>query len=312
MISWLISEQCAAYAHLTTEALAAGLPQVLLPNLVERRPSTVAHFAAGLSFAGIPAGLAVLRQDGEPVSRPIQLLSIAVAAPLQRLGFARELLSWIRQEAQQLGWGSISVSYPLDHGCTEAMERLTNSDEGWEHGDGLQLLQLNRDGAKQLVQALSPAAQHYQRSGRFELLSWGDLPQSVQAELGPKLAAPSWAWPKDHHGRDPLQSLETTISQVLLDQGAYAGWITAHRVGPRLFRVSQWWVQPRLQGSGAALLLLHRAIEGALQSPHCYAVGSFGMEPENTQAIRLCNNKIAPFASGISRQRRARLTIKQR
>jgi hypothetical protein len=61
------------------------------------------------------------------------------------------------------------------------------------------------------------------------------------------------------------------------------------------------------QSHGAALLLLHRAIEGALASPIGYTMGTFGMERSNTPAIRLCARKILPVASGISQQRQVQL-----
>ena len=309
MITWLTGEQSAAYAHLATEAVAAGLPQVQAPGDAGRSRSGIGHFAAGLCFAGMPAGLAILRREHTHSSAPIHLLSLVVASPLRRLGLGRELLAWVREEGRLLGWGEVSVSYPLDHSCTAAMDRLTSSDEGWVHTAGLQLLQLKRDGAEQLLQELAPAVNRCQRSGRFGISAWRDLPTTIREGLGQQVKAPTWAWPRDDHGQDPLHALDAEISSVLLDRQEAAGWITAHRVGPRLFRVSQWWVQPRLQGSGTALLLLHRGIAGALQSPHGYEIGTFGMEPENTQAIRLCNNKITPFASGISQQRRARLTL---
>jgi hypothetical protein len=78
-----------------------------------------------------------------------------------------------------------------------------------------------------------------------------------------------------------------------------------------MFRVSQWWVIPELQGSGIALLLLHQAVQGALQSPHGYSCGTFGMEADNMQGLNLCQRKIAPFACGLNRQRRASISLQQ-
>jgi hypothetical protein len=304
MITWLTGAQSADYAHLTTEALAAGLPRVEQPD----RPR-LGHHAAGFRFAGMPGGLAILRRELNDAGSSGQLLSLVVAEPLRRLGLGRDLLGWVCQQGQQLGWVGLGLSYPLDHHGTTAMEKLTSRDAGWVHSPGLQLVQLNRDGAQQLLLQLKPAVQRCMRSGRFRISPWRACPDGIRNGIGPRLAAPPWAWPRDDHGNDPLQALDAEISQVLLDHQEPAGWITAHRVGPRLFRVSQWWVQPRLQGSGVSLLLLHRAIEGALQSPHRYAIGTFGMEPANTEAIRLCDRTIAPFASGISRQRRAWLKL---
>lgn len=191
------------------------------------------------------------------------------------------------------------------------MEKLTSTSEGWIHRPGLQLMQLDRSGATQLVQRLTPLVKHAQRSGRFRLKAWNDLCAACRSSLGKSLHAPEWAHPRDDEGQDPLQILESELSSVLLDEGQPAGWITAHRVGQRLFRVSQWWVKPELQGSGIALLLLHQAVQGALQSPQGYSCGSFGMEPGNTQALNLYQRKIAPFACGVNRQRRAWISLHQ-
>ncbi|MCX5943918.1 MAG: hypothetical protein NTZ53_01105 [Cyanobacteria bacterium] len=83
----------------------------------------------------------------------------------------------------------------------------------------------------------------------------------------------------------------------------------AHRLGPRLFRISKWWVKPHIQSHGAALQLLHRAIKGDLTDPIGYTMGCFRMEPRNTLAIRLCARKIWPVAGGINQQRRVELEV---
>jgi hypothetical protein len=92
----------------------------------------------------------------------------------------------------------------------------------------------------------------------------------------------------DSNDQDPLQSLDIEISTVLLDSEQPAGGLITHLMGPRLFRVSQWWVKPDHQSDGAALLLHSRVIEGALTSSIGYTMGSLGMELCNTPAIHLC------------------------
>jgi hypothetical protein len=308
MISWLTGEQTAAFNPLATEAVAMGLNRVVVPQFTTvMRPGGIRQMAAGIRFAGIPAGLAVLRQDLQHDPTAVRLLSLAVTTPLRQLGLARDLLSWLRGQAPLLGWRSLGMSYPLNHACTAAMKQLTLSKEGWQQSDGMQLVHLDRQGGAELLHRLAGSVAKARCRGRFDLLAWGELPERNRQELGPALQAPKWAWPADDNGQDPLQSLDIEISTVLLDAGQPAGWLMAHLLGPRLFRVSQWWVKPDLQSHGAALLLLHRAIEGALASPIGYTMGSFGMELANTLAIRLCARKILPVASGISQQRHVQL-----
>jgi GNAT superfamily N-acetyltransferase len=309
MINWLAGEQTGAYAHLATEAVAMGLSQVQAPGAMATEQQPTVHYAAGLRFAGMPAALAVLRHQHTREPGYVSLLSLVVAPRLNGLGLARELLNWLLKELRQLGWTGLSVSYPLDHRCTTAMEKLTSTSEGWSHRPGLQLMQLDRRGAFQLVQRLTPVVSHIQRSGRFSWMAWCDLTAHTRRSIAQALNAPQWAHPKNNAGHDPLQDLDLSISSMLLDGGQAAGWITAHRVGERMFRVSQWWVKPELQRSGIALLLLHQAVQGALQSPNRYAVGSFGMDLGNTQALKLCQRKIAPFACSVNQQRRASIAL---
>lgn len=311
MISWLAGEQTGPYAHLASDAVALGLPRVQPPATVATDQQPGAHIAAGLRFAGMPAALAVLRSQQSRAAGELGLLSLVVTPHLQGLGLARDLLGWLRVELKQRGWSRLSVSYPLDHRCTAAMEKLTRSSEGWTHRPGLQLMQFDRSGAAQLVQRLAPVVRHAQRQQRFSLQAWHDLAAGTRRGLGDCLRAPDWAHPREDGPEDPLQTLDPAISSVLLDRGQPAGWITAHRVGARLCRISQWWVKPELQGSGIALLLLYQAVQEALRSPDGYACGSFGMEPGNMQALTLCARKIAPFACGVNRQRRASITLRE-
>lgn len=310
MIRWLAGEQTAAYVHLTTEAVGSSLARVQAPRAGSNDLAGDHYVAAGMSFAGLPAALAVLRLEQRSASSDATLLSLVVTPQLQRLGLARELMQWLFQQSQQLGWAGLSVSYPRDHSCTVAMHKLTKAEAGWKHTAGLLLLQLDRSGAARLLERLDPLLRHAQRSDRFKLTAWQELPPAQRNNLGPALKAPFWAWPSDDQGHDPLQVLDPVISTVLLDHQQTVGWLTAHRVGPRLFRVSQWWVRPSIQGTGAALLLLHRAVKGALLSPVGYEVGTFGMEPGNTMAVHFCERKIAPLAAGISRQCRAYIPLR--
>ena len=310
MIKWLTGEQTAAFKPLATAAVAMGLKRVEVPQLTTvMSPGGIRQMAAGIRFAGIPAGLAVLRQDLQHDPTAVGLLSLAVTTPLRQLGLARDLLSWLRGQAPLLGWRSLGLSYPLNHACTAAMQQLTLSADGWHQSDGMQLVHLDRQGGAELLQRLAGSVAKASRRGRFGLLAWRELPERNRLELGPALQAPKWAWPADDNGQDPLQSLDIEISTVLLDSGQPAGWLMAHLLAPRLFRVSQWWVKPDLQSHGAAMLLLHRAIEGALASPIGYTMGSFGMNRANTPAIRLCARKILPVASGISQQRHVLLEL---
>lgn len=308
LISWLNANQTPAFAQLTTPAVGAVLPHVQRPMAHATGTTAIPHHAAGLTFAGVPTGLAVLRQQHQGPSPGLTVLSLAIAPQWRCLGLARQLMQWLRHEAWSLGWDRLSLSYPLANASTAAMERLTDPAEGWQHSPGLRLVQVERAGATELFEQLTPLVRFAQRSGRWALEPWGQLPLQLRHSVGAELEAPQWLWPCGDGVDDPLQTLDLTISTLLRDQGQPAGWLTAHRIGPSQCRVSQWWVHPRLQGSGAAVLLMHRALEAGLPVAQGYTVASFGMDPSNTAAIRLCEQKLEPLATTVCRQRRALIT----
>jgi len=309
MIDWLVPEQASTFAHLATDAVAMGLPYLRHPSRACLELKATSHLAAGLYFAGVPAGLVVLRLDPQAARGHVTILSLVVAQPFWRLGLARDLLAWIRDQAPRWGWQSLSLGYPLHHACSAAMERLTNPTDGWHQELGLRLVRLNREGAKLLLDRLNPVLRENQRSGRFVLTAWNDLPDGVRNDLGPRLQAPAWAVPVVDDGEDPLQTLDPQVSSVLSDGQRPCGWLMTHRVGPQLLRVSQWWVEPGLQGTGRALLLLQRALSVGLASPRSYAVTTFGMTPNNRRAIRLCRKKIEPLAVEVIQQRHVWLDL---
>lgn len=307
MITWLVGEEVKAYEHLTTESLAMSLMQVSVPSHFATAQEPATHSAAGLRFAGGPAALAIVRRQAK--SNDALVLSIVVTPLLRGIGLGHELLCWLQAELRQIGVRRLRISYPLEHVCTPAMEKLTSRENGWINRPGLQIMQLDRFGMVNLQQRLAPAVSRLERSGRFAIKEWHEIPASRRHELGQVLNAPWWAHPEDDLPKDPLQQLDQSISAFLLVDGQEAGWITAHRIGIELIRVSQWWIIPEYQGTGASTLLLHHAVKTALESEHRFSRSSFGMEPENGQAIALYRRKIAPFSVSVSKQKMAWLDL---
>jgi len=310
MIEWLSTEQAGAFTQLATTAVGPILRRVSTPSVITTKDAAQLYFAAGIHFAGMPAGLAILRQTNEPVTANISIISLVVAEPCRGLGLATELMRWLQDQGRSMGWHGLSVSYPLEHSCTEAMRKLTPAHTGWEHQLGLRLFHFDRDGADQLAQRLRPAVQHVSRSGRFALIPWEAFPEQRRQSLSSDLSAPAWASPELVAENDPMQLIDPSISTILLDRNQPAGWLIAHQVGATLFRVSQWWVIDPMQGSGIALSLLHQALCGFLTSNKNYKTGTFGMDPNNTLAIQLCQRKISRYILGSNQQCRAQIAFK--
>ena len=297
MPRWLTTEQACTFAHLTTPSLALALDGLVGPDASPPAP-TDSLMAAGQTFAGLPAAMAVVRQSPDAA---LEVISLAVAEPFRRLGLARQLLLWLQAEALRLGFTSLSLSYPLAHGSTAAMERLT---AGWQHSPGLRLVHSDRAGGAALVQRITPLAARWLRSGRFSLVRWQAMGGDLRCRLEQRQQqAPPWAWPAA--ADTALVQRDDQISQVLLDRDAVIGWLIAHRVGRSLFRVTQWWVAPEWQGRGVALVLLHQAVADALLAQPEYLSISFGVAAGSEEMLQICRRHLEPLASTVQANQRA-------
>ena len=306
MAFWLTSEDAPAFEHLTTPALAQVLAALSQPQAQVPLSDPGTFLAAAACFAAQPAALAVLRVGFEGAA---DVLSLVVAQPFRSLGLARELLGWIQQQGLAMGWFSLALSYPLNHGSTAAMACLTNPQHGWKWMEGLRLVHLDRNGAKKLIQRLGPLVQRLQRSQRYSLLPWRELSMEAQRQLGQQLQAPRWAWPAQQHHEAPFACLDQGISTLILDRGAPVGWLIAHRVGDALFRVTQWWVVPACQGQGPGLLLLEQGVRQALAARPAYSSGCFGVAASNVRMLGLSGRQLEPLASHVQGNRRCLLSL---
>ena len=296
MTFWLSREQARPFAHLTTASLAMVLDDLVGHEDLTQTP-TDTLLAAGQTFAGLPAALAVISSTS---NGPMEVISLAVAEPFRRLGLARQLLLWLQAQAQSQGCKSLSLSYPLGHASTAAMECLTRA---WQHRPGLRLVHLDRAGGRALVQRLTPLAERWLRSGRFALVRWQDMDADLQCRLELRQQeAPSWAWSASADAA--LGQRDALISQVLLDRGAVVGWLVAHRVGLSLFRVTQWWVAPEWQGQGLALVLLRQAVVDALQAQPIYLSGCFGVSAGSEAMLQICRRHLEPLATSVQASQR--------
>jgi GNAT superfamily N-acetyltransferase len=291
MTSWLTAAQACAYVGLTTDALALTLATIRVPNL-EPATATKIH-AAGSSFAGLPAALAVVRCSS---GSTLEVLSLVVAEPFRRLGLASNLLSWLRSEAQELHCSSLILSYPNDHANTQVMERLTPPGQGWCHSPGLRLVHLDRKGLEALLKRVNPVAKQCLRSNRFRMVAWGALSAPQRRQLMAVDKVPPWAKPDHAEIGDALGAIDPAVSQVLLDQEQPAGWLLAHSVGSSRIRVTAWWIRPGLQGRGLGLMLLKPAIATALQRHPAYSVCSFGIAADNLSMQRLSRRQLEPLS----------------
>ena len=296
MAYWLLPEQARRFAHLTTPSLAMAVDGFVVPDaLMGSRPDAL--LATGQIFAGLPAALAIVKRTPHYA---LEVISLAVAEPFRRLGLGRQMLLWLQAEAQRLGVQSLSLSYPLAHASTAAMQNLT---AGWHKSTGLRLVKFDHQAGVILVHRLTPLAERWLRSGRFALVRW----QAMDADLNRRLElrqkqAPSWA--RSATADAALGQRDALISQVLLDRDAVVGWLVAHRVGQSLFRITQWWVAPEWQGRGLALVLLRQAVADALQAHPSYLFGCFGVAADSEEMLKICRRHLEPLATTVQANQR--------
>lgn len=291
MAVWLTAQQAISYAGLTTEALALSLPGITLPGFESSATSRL--HAAGLSFAGLPAAFAVVRCCS---SWAFEVLSLVVAEPFRRLGLARVLLKWLVNEAQHFGYSSVAVTFPRNHACTLAMERLTPKIQGWAHAPGLRLVHFDRKGLLALLDRVTPMAARWECSLRFRSIGWSALSAQQHQQITAAENVPVWALPDRVVLGDGISTFDATVSQVLLDNDNPAGWLLVNRIGSSLGRVTAWWVRPELEGKGLAVILLKPAIAMGLEREPAFAACSLGIGANSPMMQRLSRRCFEPFS----------------
>ena len=306
---WLTADQASTYSPLTTEALALGLASIDEPN-VPPSSGTTLLFAAGQTFAGLPAALAIVK---ETEASAWEILSLAVSKPFRRLGLANQLLDWLGHEASHRGISSLSLSYPLGHASAAAMMRLTDPLKGWHLSEGLRLVQFDRTGGFALLEKLAPLSARWLGSRRLTVVQWQalSLNQRRQIQLLER-HAPPWSWPTLQDGIPHVEQRDEASSNVLLDRGHVIGWLIADRVGDSLIRVTKWWVTPQWQGTGCSLVLLHQAIAELLAEHPLCQIFCFGVNNFSVAMLRLCSRHLEPLACKVQRYQKALLMLHQR
>lgn len=297
MAIWLVADSAPFYAALTAPTLVPLLSEISSPEPTQHVPRPTI-WAAGLTVAGLPAALALLKRS----ALQVEIISLAVASPFQRLGIAGRLLRWLRVELQRLGYKSIRICYPLQHPSTAAMARLTDAQGGWIQAPGQRLVHFSGAAGELLLQRLTHLNTHWRRSTRFQTLAWSELTPGQLLELDRlRDQVPTWAFPgrraSDHDSSWlGVQQRDVAASQLLLDQGQPAGWIMVDRIGEAILRISQWWVCPTLQGRGIALMLLQRALEQGLSRKPRPVRGCFGIGAGSEAMLLLSRRHLEPLA----------------
>jgi GNAT superfamily N-acetyltransferase len=299
-IRWLSVAEALHFAHLTTPVMGHGLAAL------STCPDSNQLCAAGQTFAGLPASLAV----GRLTSRgDLEILSLVVAEPFRRLGLATQLLAWLEAEAKRLGKPTMVLTYPLHQPGSEAMARLTAPQRGWVHNPGLRLVHLDRAGGERLLERLTPVVARWSTAERYRLMPWSALDANLQHQLDQRPHVPTWARPLSGQVDGPLGTCETCISQALLDRNDIIGWLLADRVGEALLRINSWWMESSHQGSGLALLLLHRALTLTLAAQPVIRGGSFGVSAENRRMLALSHRCLEPLATRTVNTQVAKLKL---
>ncbi len=254
---------------------------VLQSLLAPVAPGTDGRILVGARCGSEPVGLAVAlpRKDGA-----LELLSVNVVPTLRRRGVGRALLERVAEEARGAGRERAVCRLETGRRRTEALEGLLRR-AGWieTHPLGLLCRIDDRYGALKgapWIAAVAPRdGEEFLPWSReaFRALSEGD---AIPAALDPG-------------GDDGI--LEASESLVLKSEGAWAGWLVAHRPGARVLRYTSLYVRPGAAASGAGARLVAEAIRRHVAVPGERA--SFLASSDFPRMVAFARRRIAPWCA---------------
>lgn len=200
----------------------------------------------GVTFDGIPAGLAVVRHaKGE---KSASLESIFVDPSGRRKGIGREL---IRAAGERLvGAGALKIvgSWYHDAPSAVSIELFLNA-MGWSLKEAMATV---HRGSRDLLEHLDRNSRALRLRPGFEMADWSTLtPEEHRHMTG--LRETQDINVGLHPEGEPMLEVSARTSVVLRDRGEVAGWMLHHVLGPDLLRYSSLWIRPELGGKGLGI-----------------------------------------------------------
>lgn len=212
------------------------------------------------------------------------ILSVVVAKTFRHQGLGRTLLSHAEHWARAHQISGLHLPVPLQTKFTDALWRLTSTDQGWTATPGKVVVGLSISSAVEaLLQRLENVVSRQVRHASWQMASFPEqqtakLLQRIRMAGNGQLAAP---W--DPEKEDCQWQPAVKYSRLILHEGEVIGWLITHFVSPGCLRYSKFWVDPGWEHSGAPLAMLASVMRSAHFSggPDVIQKGCFISHPAN-------------------------------
>ena len=237
--------------------------------------------------------------DDQSTDQRLCILSVVVAKPLRHQGLGRTLLNYAEQWARARRLSGLHLPVPLQASATEALRRLTPTDQGWIATPGKVVVNLSIGSAVEgLLQRLENVVRRQARNASWQI---APFPEQQTEELKQRIAMASHsqlAAPWDPDDDDYQWQPAARYSRLLRHQGEIVGWLITHFVSLDCLRYAKFWVDPGWERSGAPLAMLASVMRSAhfCEDDDVIPKGCFVSHPNNHMLHHWITKQLKPVS----------------
>lgn len=216
--------------------------------------------------------------------QPLCILSIVVAKPFRRQGLGRQLLARTEVWARTHQLAGLHIPVPLQSNASDALLRLTSTDQGWTATPGKVVVGLSVSVAVEtLLQRLENVVNRQGQYASWQMTAFPEQQTEALQERISMAEAGQVASPWNPEDEDCQWQPAVKYSRLLLHEGEIIGWLITHYVSPNCLRYAKFWVDPGWEQSGAPLAMLASVMRSAHFSggPDVIQKGCFISHPAN-------------------------------
>ena len=217
-------------------------------------------------------------------SQNLCILSIVVAKPFRRQGLGRQLLAHTEVWARRRQLAGLHVPVPLQSNASDALLRLTSTDQGWTATPGKVVVGLSVSAAVEtLLQRLENVVSRQGQYASWQMTAFPEQQTEALQERISMAEAGHLASPWNPEDEDCQWQPAVKYSRLLLHEGEIIGWLITHFVSPNCLQYAKFWVDPGWENSGAPLAMLASVMRSAHFSggPGVIQKGCFISHPAN-------------------------------
>ena len=246
--------------------------------------------------------LAVIKDwslNDQSTDKHLSLLSVVVARPYREQGLGRVLLAHAENWARTYQLNGLHLPVPLQASFTEALRRLTPTDQGWIATPGKVVVNLSIGSAvEELLQRLENVVSRQARHASWQI---APFPEQQTEELQQRIAMASHsqlAAPWDPDDDDYQWQPAARYSRLLRHQGEIVGWLITHFVSLDCLRYAKFWVDPGWERSGAPLAMLASVMRSAhfCEDDDVIPKGCFVSHPNNHMLHHWITKQLKPVS----------------